>query len=182
MRSLTLIVLYWIHEATDTSCALLDTRGHRHKLCSPNTSVVTWMAEVEGQRQAVLAMYRWADISVPVLLDSIEVTVDTCTLESHRHSPPSLRDIKEGEQLSYDYSPQLEVPHCLLYSSLPLPPLPRLLPPSPVPAGAEGLPSLQLRLPSLQETPGSNCRHHWAGAVLGLPGVYCHTCTFPPVM
>ena len=118
------------------------------------------MAEVEGQRQAVLAMYRW-----------------TYSLFSEVSSPltsPSLRDIKEGEQLSYDYSPQLEVPLVL--------PLPRLLASLSLPAGAEGLPSLQLRLPGLQETPGSNCRHHWAGAVLGLPGVYCHTCTFPPIM
>jgi hypothetical protein len=46
--------------------------------CGPNTEVVTWMVELEGQTQAVLAMY-------------------------------SLRDIQEGEVLSYDYSPQLEV-------------------------------------------------------------------------
>ena len=46
--------------------------------CAPNTEVVTWLAEVEGQPQACLAMY-------------------------------SLRDIREGEQLSYNYSPQLEL-------------------------------------------------------------------------
>ena len=30
--------------------------------CGPNTEVVTWMVELEGQTQAVLAMYSLRDI------------------------------------------------------------------------------------------------------------------------
>ena len=30
--------------------------------CGPNTKVVTWMVELEGQTQAVLAMYSLRDI------------------------------------------------------------------------------------------------------------------------
>ena len=46
--------------------------------CFPNTEVVTWMVEINGEPRACLAMY-------------------------------SLRHIKEGEPISYDYSAQLEV-------------------------------------------------------------------------
>ena len=46
--------------------------------CFPNTEVVTWMVEINGDSRACLAMY-------------------------------SLRQIKEGEPISYDYSAQLEV-------------------------------------------------------------------------
>ena len=46
--------------------------------CSPNTEVVTWMVELDGEPRVCLAMY-------------------------------SLREIQEGESLSYDYSPQMEL-------------------------------------------------------------------------
>ena len=58
--------------------------------CGPNTEVVTWLVEVEGRPQACLAMYRWG-------------RCESC------HPVSSLRDVMEGEQLSYDYGPQLEV-------------------------------------------------------------------------